>query len=58
MGYNLTAEMFSEWAIGMAIIAIRLYARWKVGKGHFQWDDALLVTAAVSLYKFVSDGPC
>ncbi|KAJ5689627.1 hypothetical protein N7462_004019 [Penicillium macrosclerotiorum] len=42
MAYNLTAEMFSEWAIGMVIIAVRLYARWSVGKGRFHWDDLFL----------------
>ncbi|KAJ5722971.1 hypothetical protein N7488_001006 [Penicillium malachiteum] len=42
MAYNLTAEMFAEWAIGMVVIAIHLYARWKVGKGQFHWDDAFL----------------
>ena len=42
MAYNLTAEMFAEWAIGMVIVAIRFYARWKVGKGRFHWDDAFL----------------
>lgn len=47
MAYNLAAEMFSEWAIGTVVIAIRLYARWKVGKGQFQWDDFLLVFAVV-----------
>ncbi|KAL2008514.1 hypothetical protein VTN00DRAFT_6708 [Thermoascus crustaceus] len=40
--YNLTAEMYSEWAIGLVIIAIRLYARWTTGKGSFYWDDMCL----------------
>lgn len=42
MAYNLAAEMFSEWAIGMILIGVRLYARWKVGKGRFHWDDYFL----------------
>ncbi|KAJ5660867.1 uncharacterized protein N7484_000239 [Penicillium longicatenatum] len=48
MGYNLPAEMFSEWAIGGIVIAVRLYARWKVGKGKFDWDDLFLSFATIS----------
>lgn len=49
MAYNLTAEMFAEWAIGMIVVAIRFYARWKVGKGQFHWDDAFLGLVVVRL---------
>jgi hypothetical protein len=48
MAYNVSAELFAEWAIGLVIIAVRLYARWKVGKGKFYWDDLCLVLATVS----------
>ncbi|KAJ5092849.1 hypothetical protein N7456_008710 [Penicillium angulare] len=47
MAYNLAAEMFSEWAIGTVVIAVRLYARWNVGKGRFQWDDFFLYLALI-----------
>lgn len=47
MGYNVAAELFAEWAIGLGIIALRLYARWKVGKGRFYWDDLFLGFAVV-----------
>ncbi|BCR98263.1 uncharacterized protein AKAW2_31582A [Aspergillus luchuensis] len=43
MGYNLTAEMFSEWAIGLVVIAVRLYTRFSVDRGMFRWDDVCLV---------------
>ncbi|OQE43494.1 hypothetical protein PENCOP_c003G08727 [Penicillium coprophilum] len=47
MTYNVTTELFAEWAIGMAIIAIRIYARWKLGKGKFYWDDLCLGFATI-----------
>lgn len=49
MGYNGSAELFAEWAIGLVVVAIRIYARWSVGKGHFYWDDACLGLATVCL---------
>jgi hypothetical protein len=49
MAYNVTAELFAEWAIGLVIIAIRIYARWKVGNGKFYWDDLCLWFATVGL---------
>jgi hypothetical protein len=49
MAYNVNAELFAEWAIGLVIIAVRIYARWKVGKGKFYWDDLCLGFAAVGL---------
>lgn len=48
MAYSLAAEMVSDWAIGMILIAVRLYARWKVGKGRFYWDDLFLGLVVVS----------
>ncbi|PYI10957.1 hypothetical protein BO78DRAFT_457935 [Aspergillus sclerotiicarbonarius CBS 121057] len=47
MGYNLTAEMFSEWAIGLVVVAVRLYARFSVDRGIFRWDDLCLVLGAI-----------
>ena len=47
MGYNLTAEMFSEWAIGLVVIAVRLYTRFSVDRGMFRWDDVCLVLGTV-----------
>jgi len=49
MAYNVNAELFAEWAIGLVIIAVRIYARWKVGKGKFYWDDLCLGFATVGL---------
>ncbi|PWY96045.1 hypothetical protein BO94DRAFT_601224 [Aspergillus sclerotioniger CBS 115572] len=47
MGYNLTAEMFSEWAIGLVVVAVRLYARFSVDRGIFRWDDLCLVLGTI-----------
>ncbi|KAI9038877.1 uncharacterized protein KD926_010210 [Aspergillus affinis] len=30
MGYNGSAELFAEWAIGLVVVAVRVYARWSV----------------------------
>ncbi|KAI3054689.1 hypothetical protein CBS147353_11404 [Aspergillus niger] len=43
MGYNLIAEMFSEWAMGLVVIAVRLYMRFSVDRTMFRWDDVCLV---------------
>ncbi|KAL4987331.1 hypothetical protein BDW68DRAFT_177935 [Aspergillus falconensis] len=42
MGYNSSAELFAEWAVGLLIIAVRIYTRWSVGKKNFYWDDLCL----------------
>ncbi|CBF71747.1 hypothetical protein AN6924.2 [Aspergillus nidulans FGSC A4] len=42
MGYSSTTELFVEWAVGLVIIAVRLYARWTLGKQNFYWDDLCL----------------
>ncbi|KAA8644984.1 uncharacterized protein ATNIH1004_009195 [Aspergillus tanneri] len=47
MGYNGSAELFAEWAIGLVVIAVRFYARWNVGKRSFYWDDLCLGFATV-----------
>ncbi|OJJ89061.1 uncharacterized protein ASPGLDRAFT_139214 [Aspergillus glaucus CBS 516.65] len=47
MAYNVASELFAEWAIGLVIIAIRLYARWKVGGEKFYWDDLCLGSVTV-----------
>ncbi|KXG53247.1 uncharacterized protein PGRI_002970 [Penicillium griseofulvum] len=47
MAYNVTTELFAEWAVGLAIIAVRIYARWKHGKGKFYWDDLCLGFATI-----------
>ncbi|OOF97602.1 hypothetical protein ASPCADRAFT_45074 [Aspergillus carbonarius ITEM 5010] len=47
MGYNLTAEMFSEWAVGLVVVAVRLYARFSVDRGIFRWDDFCLVLGTI-----------
>lgn len=48
MAYNVAAELFTEWAVGLVIIAIRLYARWATRKGNFWWDDFCLGLVVVS----------
>ncbi|KAE8373715.1 hypothetical protein BDV26DRAFT_296705 [Aspergillus bertholletiae] len=47
MAYNVVAELFTEWAIGMVVIAIRLYVRWSIGKKSFYWDDCCLLVALI-----------
>ncbi|KAJ5971654.1 uncharacterized protein N7479_001572 [Penicillium vulpinum] len=47
MASNVMVELFAEWAIGLVIIAIRIYARWKLGNGKFYWDDLCLTLAAI-----------
>lgn len=48
MEYNLTAELFSELAIGILIFALRFYARWKYsGFGDFGLDDVFAGFAVV-----------
>ncbi|BCR83327.1 uncharacterized protein ACHE_10729A [Aspergillus chevalieri] len=47
MAYNVAAELFAEWAIGLGIIAVRLYARWKVGGEKFYWDDLCLGSVTI-----------
>lgn len=48
MAYNVAAELFAEWAVGLVIIAVRLYAKWATGKRHFWWDDRCLGLVVVS----------
>ncbi|KAE8394479.1 hypothetical protein ETB97_007508 [Aspergillus alliaceus] len=47
MAYNVVAELFAEWAIGMVVIIIRLYTRWSIGQKNFYWDDGCLLLAMV-----------
>ncbi|KAL4737447.1 hypothetical protein BDV11DRAFT_191742 [Aspergillus similis] len=42
MGYSSSTELFVEWAVGLVIIAVRIYARWSMGKQNFYWDDLFL----------------
>ncbi|KAL4771973.1 hypothetical protein BDW60DRAFT_207705 [Aspergillus nidulans var. acristatus] len=42
MGYSSSTELFVEWAVGLVIIAVRIYARWTLGKQSFYWDDLCL----------------
>lgn len=48
MGYNVSAELFAEWAVGLGVIAFRLYARWKTASRRFYWDDFFLGLVVVS----------
>ena len=48
MGYNVNAELFASWAIGLVIISVRLYARWWTGIRNFYWDDVCLGSVVVS----------
>ncbi|KAE8148352.1 hypothetical protein BDV25DRAFT_168538 [Aspergillus avenaceus] len=45
MAYNVSTELFTEWAIGLVVIAVRLYTRWSIGKKNFYWDDFCLLVA-------------
>ncbi|OJI95777.1 hypothetical protein ASPVEDRAFT_871137 [Aspergillus versicolor CBS 583.65] len=47
MGYSSSTELFVEWAVGLAIIAVRIYARWSVGKRNFYWDELCLAFVTV-----------
>ena len=48
MEYNLTAELFSELAIGILVFAVRFYARWKYSGSHdFGLDDVFAGFAVV-----------
>lgn len=48
MGYNLTAELFAEWAIGIVVAGIRIYTRGFVDNRGMYWDDLLLILGLVS----------
>ncbi|KAL3476714.1 hypothetical protein BJX99DRAFT_138480 [Aspergillus californicus] len=43
MGYNLTAELFAEWAIGIVVAATRIYTRCFIDKRALYWDDLFLI---------------
>ncbi|OJJ79512.1 uncharacterized protein ASPGLDRAFT_39830 [Aspergillus glaucus CBS 516.65] len=43
MGYNLTAELFVEWAIGIVVAGIRIYTRCFFDNEGMYWDDLLLI---------------
>ncbi|KAK2808019.1 hypothetical protein FQN50_005101 [Emmonsiellopsis sp. PD_5] len=45
--YDLTTELFAEWAIGLVIIAIRLYTRCSTGIRNLYWDDLFLAFVVV-----------
>ncbi|KAL4930347.1 uncharacterized protein BDV17DRAFT_259442 [Aspergillus undulatus] len=47
MGYNLTAELYAEWAIGIFIAGVRIYTRWVVDKRGMYWDDLFLILGLV-----------
>ncbi|KAL4799610.1 hypothetical protein BDV19DRAFT_385378 [Aspergillus venezuelensis] len=47
MGYSLTAELFAEWAIGIIVAALRIYARTFVDKRDMYWDDLFLILGLI-----------
>ncbi|PLB40376.1 uncharacterized protein BDW47DRAFT_135147 [Aspergillus candidus] len=47
MVYNLTAELFAEWAIGIIVAGIRIYSRCFVDKRGLYWDDVFLILGLV-----------
>ncbi|KAL4919018.1 hypothetical protein BDW62DRAFT_217131 [Aspergillus aurantiobrunneus] len=47
MGYNLTAELFAELAIGVFVAGIRIYTRLFVDKRNMSWDDMFLIIGLV-----------
>lgn len=48
MGYNLTAELFTEWVIGIFVAGVRIYTRCFVDNRGMYWDDLLLILGLVS----------
>ncbi|KAE8154453.1 hypothetical protein BDV25DRAFT_126534 [Aspergillus avenaceus] len=48
MQYNLNAELWAEFAIGMIVFVVRFYARWKtIGIRNFSWDDFFAALSVV-----------
>ncbi|KAL4952924.1 hypothetical protein BDW69DRAFT_184931 [Aspergillus filifer] len=43
MAYSLTAELFTEWAIGIIVASLRIYTRTFVDKRAMYWDDLFLI---------------
>ena len=47
---SLTIELWTEFAIGMSFLFLRVYARWKtVGARNLYWDDLFTGITAVCL---------
>ncbi|KAL2827219.1 hypothetical protein BDW59DRAFT_179220 [Aspergillus cavernicola] len=47
MAYNLSAELFAEWAIGIVVAGVRIYTRCFVDKRGMYWDDLFLILGLV-----------
>ncbi|OJJ80132.1 uncharacterized protein ASPGLDRAFT_1502724 [Aspergillus glaucus CBS 516.65] len=47
MGYSLHAELFGSYAVGLMVIALRLFVRWSSGSHNFYWDDLCLGSVVV-----------
>jgi len=59
MVYSLTAELFSELAVGILVFGIRFFARWKlVGFHKFWYDDLFAGIAVVSTHHNRASGSC
>lgn len=49
MTYNLTAELFAEWALGILVAGVRIYTRCFIDNRNLYWDDMVLILGLVSL---------
>lgn len=58
MGYSLHAELFGSYAVGLMVIALRLFVRWSSGSHNFYWDDLCLGSVVVSEKKKKKNDLC
>jgi hypothetical protein len=49
MAYNLTAELFAEWALGILVAGVRIYTRCFIDNRNLYWDDMFLILGLVSI---------
>ncbi|BCS17649.1 uncharacterized protein APUU_10477S [Aspergillus puulaauensis] len=47
MVYNLTAELFAEWALGILVAGVRIYTRCFIDNRNLYWDDMFLILGLV-----------
>ncbi|OJJ55947.1 hypothetical protein ASPSYDRAFT_60095 [Aspergillus sydowii CBS 593.65] len=47
MTYNLTAELFAEWALGILVAGVRIYTRCFIDNRNLYWDDMVLILGLI-----------
>lgn len=52
MTYNLTAELFAEWTLGILVAGVRIYTRCFIDNRNLYWDDMFLILGLVSLHLY------